>query len=292
MVYIALWLAIFVVTELVALYIYKESIGFKVVKYNLITDKALPEPVSFVVISDLHNADLGNNNEQLLDKIDEINPNFIVLAGDMITSSSKPGDTPTVAFSFMERLASRYKVYYGLGNHEQRYLTDDVKYAGKFEEISKFADDNGITLLSDDSVDLEEYNCTVYGLNIPIDYYRRVVTRKLPDDYVNSIFPKKIDERYNIMLAHNPEQFDKCALWGPDLVCSGHVHGGIIGVPFLGGLISPQLKIFPKYYAGEYVSSNSTMILSRGIGWHTIPIRINNKAEIVHITVSSNCGDI
>ena len=93
---------------------------------------------------------------------------------------------------------------------------------------------------------------------------------------------------YNIVIAHNPDYFDDYVEYNADLVLSGHIHGGIIAIPGIGGVISPQLRLFPKYDSGMFTRGNTTMIVSRGIGWHSIPIRIFNKAEIVSVTIHKN----
>ena len=94
-------------------------------------------------------------------------------------------------------------------------------------------------------------------------------------------------DRYSILLAHNPEHFQAYVSWGADLILSGHVHGGIIRLPFLGGVVSPAMKLFPKYDGGLFSQGNSHMVLSRGLGTHTIPVRINNKAELVVVELTN-----
>ena len=117
------------------------------------------------------------------------------------------------------------------------------------------------------------------------DYYRKLMTRRIPDDYLEGKFGSNDRSRVSVLIAHNPEHFDKYALWKPDYVLSGHVHGGIINIPPFGGFVSPQFKLFPKYDAGVFEKDGSVMILSRGLGSHTIPIRIFNKAEVIIIDI-------
>lgn len=280
------WLTIFIVIEAVGLFVYFQSTGFTVSEFIMKTDKKLKKDLNIVLLTDLHDTDLDDkDNATVLNKIDEIDPDFVLLAGDMITSYMQPRYNSDTTFSFLKKLSEHYTVYYGLGNHEQRYLSEPNKFPDKYNNLKKYVEECGIKFLSDAKVDLPEDNISIYGLNIPIEYYRRVVTKKLPDDYVESIFGKADADRYNILLAHNPDQFPIYANWEPDLVCSGHVHGGIVRIPGLGGVISPQLKLFPKYDWGIFNEGKVTMLLSKGIGWHTIPIRIFNKAEIVHVTI-------
>ena len=92
-------------------------------------------------------------------------------------------------------------------------------------------------------------------------------------------------DAFQILLAHNPVYFKQYAAWGADLTLSGHLHGGIIRLPLIGGVITPQAKLFPRYHAGKYQIGKKTLIVSRGLGTHTIPIRFNNKPElsVIHL---------
>ena len=90
---------------------------------------------------------------------------------------------------------------------------------------------------------------------------------------------------YNILVAHNPDYFGAYEKWGANLVLSGHNHGGLVRIPFIGGVISPRLHIFPKYTYGLYESSGTKMLLSNGLGSHSLKIRVNNIPEIVFIQI-------
>ena len=143
----------------------------------------------------------------------------------------------------------------------------------------------GVKMLINEKVSIEPAGIDVYGLDLEHEYYRKLKTRWMPDDHLYKKFGACDKKRISILLAHNPEQFDKYALWHPDYVLSGHVHGGIVNIPPFGGVISPQLKLFPKYDAGLFEAGDSTMILSRGLGTHTIPVRVLNKAEVVVVDI-------
>ena len=93
------------------------------------------------------------------------------------------------------------------------------------------------------------------------------------------------------MLAHNPAYFEAYASWGADLTLSGHVHGGIMRLPWLGGVLSTSLTLFPKYDGGEFRLGEKRMIVSRGLGSHTIPIRIFNPAELVAVELAPKGTD-
>lgn len=285
------WIIIFLVTEMILLlayYVYVESTGFKVTTYKLVTKKKLAKDLNIVMLTDLHDTSHGKGNIELINAIDDINPDFIVCAGDMITSYMQPKYNSENTFEFLRQISKKYKIIYGLGNHEQRYLVEPEKFNGKFSELEKFVKDLGIVFLNNESVRLDDFNCTIYGLNIPIENYERVVTKPLNANYAGEIFGTIDENSLNILLAHTPDYFENYCEFKPDIICSGHVHGGIVGVPKLGGLLSPQLKFFPKYDAGLFSKGDTTMVLGRGIGWHTIPIRINNKAEVIRLVISNN----
>ena len=93
---------------------------------------------------------------------------------------------------------------------------------------------------------------------------------------------------YMILLSHRPELFDLYVETEMDLVFSGHAHGGQFRLPFIGGLVAPNQGFFPKYDAGQFKEENTTMIVSRGVGNSIIPIRINNRPEIIVARLTVN----
>ena len=92
-----------------------------------------------------------------------------------------------------------------------------------------------------------------------------------------------LGSEYCVLLSHRPEAFEAYANQKVDLVLSGHAHGGQFRVPFVGGMIAPNQGFFPKYDAGIYTQDNTAMIVSRGVGNSIIPVRVNNRPEIVSI---------
>ena len=106
-------------------------------------------------------------------------------------------------------------------------------------------------------------------------------------DDIISIVGENDKKLMNLMIAHNPIYFPSYKQWGADLVLSGHIHGGIIRIPGIGGLLSPDCTFFPKYDGGMFSEDGATMIVSRGLGTHTIPIRIFNPGELVCVDIHS-----
>ena len=93
------------------------------------------------------------------------------------------------------------------------------------------------------------------------------------------------DDCYTVLLSHRPELFDLYVDSGMDLVFTGHAHGGQFRLPFIGGIIAPHQGFFPEYDGGQFNQGNTTMIVSRGVGNSIIPIRFNNRPEIVLVTL-------
>lgn len=273
---------------LIIWYVYKESKGFRVVRYSFVNDKLKTDRFRFAFISDLHDYDHGNDNEDVLKALDENKPDAVFLAGDMVTSSMEVKYHDEVALRFVKAVADKYPLYYGIGNHEEKLRRCPQMFPGEYERYCSALNEVGVSMLIDEKVSIEDAGIDVYGLDLEHEYYRKLVINRIPEDYLKSKFGDPDPDRVSILIAHDPEHFDSYAEWHPDYVLSGHVHGGIVNIPPFGGVISPQLKIFPKYDAGLFEKDGSTMILSRGLGTHTVPIRVNNKAEIVIVDIYKN----
>jgi len=256
-----------------------DSNRFVVVRNSFSSDK-LRRSGRAVVLADLHNKRYGKNNELLLKAIDDCKPDFVLVAGDILTA--KPGASLEPAIEFMQKLAAKYPVYYGSGNHEHRLKLYPENYKDMSERYEKALAEAGVIRLVNNHVTLEEYGITIYGSEIDREFYKRFKVSKMPEDYMRSILGRCDTETYTILLAHNPDYFPQYGAWGADLVCSGHVHGGVARVPFWGkGMISPSLRLFPQYDGGAFSEGKSTMLLSRGLGMHTIPFRLFNPAELL-----------
>lgn len=252
------------------------------------TSSKVEREFHFVFISDLHNKTYGRNNRRLMNAIKRINPEAVFIAGDMLTS--KPGKDFKTAVDLLEQLIQRYPVFYGNGNHEQRLLLYPEVYGSMGADYEEALSKMGIKRLVNEKVTLKSHNIIVKGLEMDRCYYKRFTKAKMQDDYLESVLGVHKESSYEILIAHNPDYFRQYAEYGADLVLSGHVHGGICKIPFLGGVISPSLRIFPKYDGGIFYhkkknKASSVMILSRGLGTHTLPIRLWNPGELIEVTI-------
>lgn len=239
-----------------------------------------------VVLSDFHNNSYGLDTEELYKAIEKENPEFLIVAGDMYTG--EPGCDNSRADKFLRRISEKYTVYYGMGNHEHRIMSRPKVYPDMYESFEKMIKDTGIRLLQNETVELEKNGSivAVHGLMIGLEYYEYYKKFKkitMTDSYIENLIGRAKTEVYNILIAHQPKFFNEYAKWGADLVISGHVHGGMARVPLLGGVIGPDYRLFPKYDKGRFEQNDATMILSAGIGMHTINIRPFNPPELVVI---------
>ena len=226
-------------------------------------------------VSDLHNAEFGENNVRLLELLSESRPDIIVITGDLVDSGHTDID---IAISFAEEAARIAPVYYVTGNHEARL--------SQYDRLRNGLEAAGVSMLEDRAVELERdgEKITLVGLSDPDFTVRGDVFGEVPA-MVSTKLESLADTEssYTILLSHRPELFESYASSGIDLVLSGHAHGGQFRLPFIGGLVAPNQGLFPKYDAGVYMESSTQMVVSRGIGNSIIPVRFNNRPEIVMV---------
>ena len=164
-------------------------------------------------------------------------------------------------------------------------------YETYFEKLSE----KPIINLNNEKIKIEKdgKSINIYGLIIPLEYYPyffknyKNKNMQLKQDFINNKLGEINIDEYNILLAHTPFFFEDYEKYGVDLVLAGHVHGGIIRLPKVGGLLSPNREFFPKYDFGKYIKNNTTMLLSKGLGGSKVLIRFACKPEIVSITLKS-----
>lgn len=262
---------------------------YKITKYNYRNEK-ITGKLCIVMIADLHNQQYGRNNEELLFAIRREHPDMIVLPGDMIVCQSSEYENNSLTADTIRRMAEIAPVYYAYGNHERGLRegargTNPDAFCSYEKRLSKC---NNIRMLVNSHAMLSKFNICLYGLNLSLDYYSRIFMKPLEQETLHHLLGYFDEERCNILLAHNPDYFRAYSGIHPDLVLSGHNHGGMIRLPVVGGLISPRLHLFPKYDYGMYTNKEKTtsMIVSGGCGMHSIPIRINNPPELVVIHVN------
>lgn len=243
-------------------------------EYEMISNR-IPEAFSgfrIAQISDLHNVQFGEGNEGLLSFLAQTDPDIIVITGDLIDSRHTDIE---IALEFCESAIEIAPVYYVTGNHEAR--------VAEYENLKNGLEEDGIVILENEKVQLErdEEYITLMGIHDP----------SFTTDYLfgdaESVAAATLSElqnesdRYTVLLSHRPELFDVYVDSQIDLVFSGHAHGGQFRLPFIGGLVAPNQGFFPEHDAGLFSKENTTMVVSRGVGNSIIPLRFNNRPEIV-----------
>lgn len=217
-----------------------------------------------VHISDFHCKEFGDRESDLIAVIRNAAPDLILFTGDSI-------DDEHSLDNYRDLITGIYDVapiYYVNGNHEYDSSAPlaEMKELNEKYQVHDLNDASVVVEHNGDSILLSglDFRLTMRGLRNNIDYANTTM--------------------FNILLYHGTDKFDGIAPYNYDLVLSGHTHGGIVCLPFIGGIISNQKELFPKYDSGVYTSGLSTMISSRGLGDASIP-RFHNPREVICITL-------
>jgi len=228
-------------------------------------------------VSDLHNAEFGEKNSRLLNLLSENEPDIIVVTGDLVDAQHTDINT---ALDFVKEAVRIAPVYYVTGNHEASL--------SQYQTLRDGLETAGVYVLEDKAVSLEKggEKISLVGISDPNFTVKGDLFGEVPA-MVSTKLHNLIDteNNYTILLSHRPELFDTYVTCGVDLVFSGHAHGGQFRLPFIGGLIAPNQGFFPKYDAELYTDGTTNMVVSRGIGNSIIPLRFNNRPEVVLVVL-------
>lgn len=270
------------------LFLYWQNFSLQIMQYDLAYAK-LPDGFDgyrIVQISDMHGMSYGPKNKTLIDKIDKLKPDALMMTGDMISSHARDGQA---FLDFLDGMRGKYPMYMSLGNHEQIadwYEKSSPDNYGYDDFISQVLE-KGVILLDNNSVEIKRGDDAIrlYGLTSELYHYSRRDAEYADDSlllteaYIEGVL-KKPTKQFTILLAHNPSYFKEYTAWGADLTLSGHMHGGIIQVPFKGGLLSPERIFFPEYDAGLFEEVSRKMVVNRGLGYSQISFRLFNRPDI------------
>lgn len=277
------WILLALIIALV-IYLYTQNYLIETTQYSVTVPK-LDEQMKgkrIVHLTDLHLTPRSNKSyiETIIQKTEEAEPDFIVLTGDLVQAGlSSLADTPLRHFAELcTNIAPTYAV---TGNH-------DIA-SGTFSEFTSILSAAGVHLLLDEAevvtVD-EEEKLVIMGLAEREDQIN------LPKPMLKSIeLTPEMERLPKVLLAHRPEHFEQYMYdqtKAPALVLSGHTHSGQARIPYLGGVYAPGQGFFPKYDYGIFSSEehrSRRLIISRGLGNSSFPYRINNRPEIVVITL-------
>ncbi len=238
-----------------------------------------------VLLSDLHSSEFGKGNKAILKKVRRIDPDMIVMTGDMVNSTDRDF---SIFLDLAKSLAASYDVYFIAGNHEQSLSPADRSYI--YYELGRMR----VQVLDNEKVSVArgEERLDLYGLWINMRYYssrnneyvkENAETYYLSTDRIEKLLGKNDGQEFSLLLTHNPLYAESYIKWGADLTLCGHVHGGMIRLPFVGGIYSPERTFFPEYDGGLYPFGEQNLVVSRGIGNGNFGFRFLNCPEIVTI---------
>ena len=269
------WLCVIAICLIaISVWIVQGNLNLEITEYY-VTSPEIPgsfDCFEIAQISDLHNAEFGQRNSDLLELLSEVEPDIIVLTGDLIDSRHTDMD---IALDFAGKAVQIAPVYYVSGNHEARIP--------EYEKLKMGLTEAGATVLENQKVLItrDGESITLIGIQDPsfrTDYLFGDA-ETVAERTIKSLQNESDD--FTVLLSHRPELFDVYVESGMDLVFSGHAHGGQVRLPLVGGLMAPNQGFFPKYDAGQFTEDDTTMIVSRGVGNSIIPVRINNPPEVV-----------
>ncbi|HIV47331.1 MAG TPA: metallophosphoesterase [Candidatus Acutalibacter stercorigallinarum] len=242
----------------------------------------LPGEGSFTIaqVSDLHNAEFGGGNGELLTILEEVEPDLIAITGDLIDSRRTD---PAPALAFLEGAVELAPVCYVTGNHEFRAYDAYQDLKSQMEEL-------GVIVLENESMVLEEVPLRVIGLDDPSFGVRSdpsATPEQILQGALTALAPQAGEEDLRtVLLAHRPEYVELYAQHGADLVLSGHAHGGQVRLPGVGGLYAPGQGFLPAYTSGLYQIGETSLVVSRGLGNSLFPLRVNNRPEVVLVKLA------
>ena len=222
-----------------------------------------------VVLGDLHSTWFGEQNETLLEAVRAQEPEYILLAGDLLDAFRDV--PPGYAGETAAGLAAIAPTYYVTGNHE--WAVGDVP------ELKKTLEAQGVTVLSNEFVTLERNgdHVVLAGIDDPNGY----ADQKSPEALAEEVRAAYGEDAFWMLLAHRNDRFpDQYSRLGADLVISGHGHGGLFRLPFTDGLVSTDRTLFPSYTAGLYEKNGSTLFVTRGLGNSGPTFRLFNRPEV------------
>jgi predicted MPP superfamily phosphohydrolase len=271
-------ISLFILIGLIIFFTWQNN-AVGITKYEYINSK-IPkgfDSYKVIQISDLHNK---NYRGRLSKKIREVNPDVIVITGDLIDRRNTRID---IATEFVHQIAMIAPIYYVSGNHEQ--------LSGKYDELKKALENLNVKIIENSYVTLNKNGDEIGLMGIADPAIMQSEGTYLwsnSSEYVKNSISKLLEDietDFNILLSHRPEQFNIYKDMNVDIVFSGHAHGGQIIIPFVGGLIAPNQGLFPKYTQGIYSDESTSMVVSRGLGNSVFPLRVFNPPELVVVTL-------
>lgn len=243
----------------------------------VLPDYPCDKPLTILHISDIHHKRLGHDNARLSKQALKYRPDLIVITGDLVSRDVRDFRSTGV---FLRRLRAVAPVYLVPGNHELD-MPPTVYHA-----LKQVVRQSGCRMLENETVNLPG-GVFLAGARLWIGLYRGA---RRSYRHLDTLTPQDLKRDLGsapgctILLAHNPLFFDAYAAWGASLILAGHMHGGAVRLPFVGGILSPERRFFPRYSKGLYQKDGAQMLVSGGVG----KIRLFNPPEVYLLMIGRN----
>lgn len=233
-------------------------------------------PLRLALVSDTHIIDRRRQGrcQRLIRTVREAKPDLILFPGDLVSRSCTDF---SLAQQLLEGLRSTAPVYYAPGNHELD-MAEPVR-----QRLFRTIEATGTVLMCNRRVQLP--GLELCGLTLKYGMFRNQhrgfsgLEQYTPAEMEQAV---GVHRGMTLLLAHSPLALDTYAAWGAELVVSGHVHGGMIRLPGVGGLLSPERKFLPAYSRGHYRQGNTDLVVTGGIA----KPRLFNPPELRLITLT------
>ena len=256
-----------------------------------VQSKKIENQYKIAVLADLHMKTEEWRVKQIISIIETESPNYVLVAGDLITTypaayAGVREDFEWVAkiAEIIHHIAKVSRVFYIDGNHEI-YLKKSLNnaYAGIYERYQTEIQEAGALIMHNEN-EMISSDLMLYGHEFSYGYYRRHGRVDVSVEEIVRTVGRPDKDTYTVLLTHDPTKFDVYSEWGADLVVSGHMHGGVVRIRNR-GLFGADRRVFPRYCYGEYHKDDSTLIVTGGLGEHSIWKRMFNPPEIVIINL-------
>jgi len=260
-----------------------ERRSLSVKRYTVFTEKPLGRERRLVFLSDLHDDSFGEENARLLAAIRAEHPDAVLTGGDMMTVK-RSADIEKAA-RFMRALASEWPVYAADGNHETRLDRDRGRYGDLYDAYMDGLLAAGVRTVNNGSAMLGEH-IRISGVTLGMEWYRKFRVPEMQPSFLEERLGPVRRDLFQILLIHSPMFLSAASGWGADLSLAGHFHGGTIRLPGGMGLMTPQFQFFRREVAGMHVKGSGAMIVSPGLGTHSVNLRINNRPQVVVVNLA------
>ena len=242
-----------------------------VTRYYEITDARIHDEVRIAIVCDLHGAQYGKKQSDLIAALEEASPTVVLLLGDIY---DQDGIDPH-AVELVDAVSRRFTCYFIPGNHEYK--------SGELNMIRNLLRESNIPNIAGETVTVQvkDTQVQIFG----IDDGQGGKAKQLWQ--IENAAKQRSDEIYSILAIHVPNGVESYLHYGFDLMLSGHTHGGQIIIPHvLNGLYAPGQGFFPKYGGGRYDFGRQTLIISRGLSQKPLWLpRFGNPPELAIVTL-------